>query len=235
MKQAVATFETIPSNAEISIDALAAVGDAYLYLSEPVKANAVYQRALTQATASPTDRATRGFQYGERTRPIELREGLFWSYVDQDARRTQKALDDMGASPPPAKQVTNVGPGESDYLRYYRLRAYRPSRVTPMKGSPRSKSSRRRCRSTRRCRARRRGVGPVASAQAIAMYRASLTDHPDSVEMLAGLGRASLTADDYATAKYVDQTLDNTFPDSGAVRASSATTRRTAARFSPPT
>ena len=36
--------------------------------------------------------------------------------------------------------------------------------------------------------------------------------------MLAGLGRASLTADDYATAKYVDQTLDNTFPDSGAVR-----------------
>ena len=71
--------------------------------------------------------------------------------------------------------------------------------------------------------------------QAIAMYRASLTDHPDSVEMLAGLGRASLTADDYATAKYVDQTLDNTFPDSGAVRASSATTRRTAARFSPPT
>ena len=123
MKQAVATFETIPSNAEISIDALAAVGDAYLYLSEPVKANAVYQRALTQATASPTDRATRGFQYGERTRPIELREGLFWSYVDQDARRTQKALDDMGASLPPAKQVTNVGPGESDYLRYYRLRA----------------------------------------------------------------------------------------------------------------
>ena len=37
MKQAVATFETIPSNAEISIDALAAVGDAYLYLSEPVR------------------------------------------------------------------------------------------------------------------------------------------------------------------------------------------------------
>ena len=92
----------------------------------------MYQRALTQATASPTDRATRGFQYGERTRPIELREGLFWSYVDQDARRTQKGARRHGRVAAAGKQVTNVGPGESDYLRYYRLRAQ-----SGLHGSPR--------------------------------------------------------------------------------------------------
>lgn len=222
MKQAVATFETIPSNAEISIDALAAVGDAYLYLSEPVKANAVYQRALTQATASPTDRATRGFQYGERTRPIELREGLFWSYVDQGrAADAKKALDDMGASLPPAKQVTNVGPGESDYLRYYRLRAqYLVFTGHPDEGIAALEELEKEVPFNAEVRAAHADAvsGQSHPRQAIAMYRASLTDHPDSVEMLAGLGRASLTADDYATAKYVDQTLDNTFPDSGAVR-----------------
>nr|WP_241026163.1 poly-beta-1,6 N-acetyl-D-glucosamine export porin PgaA [Burkholderia sp. Tr-20390] len=222
MKQAVATFETIPSNAEISIDALAAVGDAYLYLSEPVKANAVYQRALTQATASPTDRATRGFQYGERTRPIELREGLFWSYVDQGrAADAKKALDDMGASLPPAKQVTNVGPGESDYLRYYRLRAqYLVFTGHPDEGIAALEELEKEVPFNAEVRAAHADAvsGQSHPRQAIAMYRASLTDHPDSVEMLAGLGRASLTADDYATAKYVDQMLDNTFPDSGAVR-----------------
>ncbi|VWC87447.1 poly-beta-1,6 N-acetyl-D-glucosamine export porin PgaA [Burkholderia contaminans] len=222
MKQAVATFETIPSNAEISIDALAAVGDAYLYLSEPVKANAVYQRALKQATASPTDRATRGFQYGERTRPIELREGLFWSYVDQGrAADAKQALDDMGATLPPAKQVTNVGPGESDYLRYYRLRAqYLIFTGHPDEGIAALEELEKEVPFNAEVRAAHADAvsGQAHPRQAIAMYRASLTDHPDSVEMLAGLGRASLTADDYATAKYVDQTLDNTFPDSGAVR-----------------
>ncbi|OXJ14120.1 poly-beta-1,6 N-acetyl-D-glucosamine export porin PgaA [Burkholderia sp. AU6039] len=222
MKQAVATFETIPSNAEISIDALAAVGDAYLYLSEPGKANAVYQRALKQATASPTDRATRGFQYGERTRPIELREGLFWSYVDQGrAADAKQALDDMGASLPPAKQVTNVGPGESDYLRYYRLRAqYLVFTGHPDEGIAALEELEKEVPFNAEVRAAHADAvsGQAHPRQAIAMYRASLTDHPDSVEMLAGLGRASLTADDYATAKYVDQTLDNTFPDSGAVR-----------------
>ena len=132
MKQAVATFETIPSNAEISIDALAAVGDAYLYLSEPVKANAVYQRALTQATASPTDRATRGFQYGERTRPIELREGLFWSYVDQDARRTQKGARRHG-------RVAAAGQaGDQRRSGRKRLSALLPAACAiPFHGSPR--------------------------------------------------------------------------------------------------
>lgn len=114
MTKAVKTFETIPPDAEISIDALAAVGDAYLYLSEPGKANAVYQRALNQATASPTDHATRGFQYGARTRAIELREGLFWSYVDRArAADAKQVLDDMGKSLPPATEVRNYGPGKA--------------------------------------------------------------------------------------------------------------------------
>ncbi|WP_175733015.1 poly-beta-1,6 N-acetyl-D-glucosamine export porin PgaA [Burkholderia ambifaria] len=222
MTKAVKTFETIPPDAEISIDALAAVGDAYLYLSEPGKANVVYQRALNQATASPTDRATRGFQYGARTRAIELREGLFWSYVDRArAADAKQVLDDMGKSLPPATEVRNYGPGESDYLRYYRLRAQyliftghadegiaaleQLENEVPFNGEVRA--------------AHADAVsGQAHPRQAISMYRASLADHPDSVEMLAGLGRASLMADDYATAKSVDQTLDNTFPDSGAVR-----------------
>ncbi len=222
MKTAVATFETIPSNAEISIDALAAVGDAYLYLSEPAKANAVYQRALKQATASPTDRATRGFQYGARTRPIELREGLFWSYVDQGhAADAKLVLDDMGKSLPPANEVRNYGPEESDYLRYYRLRAqYLIYTGHVDEGIAALEALEKQVPFNAEIRAAHADAvsGQSHPRQAIAMYRASLTDHPDSVEMLAGLGRASLTADDYASAKYVDQTLGNTFPDSGAVR-----------------
>ncbi|WP_175855575.1 poly-beta-1,6 N-acetyl-D-glucosamine export porin PgaA [Burkholderia anthina] len=222
MKPAVTTFETIPSNAEISIDALAAVGDAYLYLSEPAKANAVYARALQQATASPTDRATRGFQYGSRTRPIELQEGLFWSYVDQGrAAQAKQVLDEMGKSLPPAKQVTNYGPGESDYLRYYRLRAqYLIFTGHVDEGITALEQLEKQVPFNAEIRAAHADAvsGQSHPRQAISMYRASLTDHPDSVEMLAGLGRASLTADDYTTAKSVDQTLGNTFPDSGAVR-----------------
>ena len=143
----------------------------------------------------------------------------------------------MGASLPPAKQVTNVGPGESDYLRYYRLRAQylvftgHPDEGIAALEEPKEVPFNAEVRA-----AHADAVsGQSHPRQAIAMYRASLTDHPDSVEMLAGLGRASLTADDYATAKYVDQTLDNTFPDSGAVRGFKRDYRRTAARFSPPT
>ncbi|MGU7811014.1 poly-beta-1,6 N-acetyl-D-glucosamine export porin PgaA [Burkholderia sp. AW49-1] len=222
MKTAVATFETIPSNAEISIDALAAVGDAYLYLSEPAKANGVYQRALKQATAAPTDRATRGFQYGARTRPIELREGLFWSYVDQGrAADAKQVLDDIGKSLPPAKEVRNYGPEESDFLRYYRLRAqYLIYTGRVDEGIAALEQLEQQVPFNAEVRAAHADAvsGQAHPRQAIAMYRASLTDHPDSVEMLAGLGRAALTADDYATAKYVDQTVGNVFPDSGAVR-----------------
>ncbi|POM15576.1 putative polysaccharide biosynthesis protein [Burkholderia cepacia] len=222
MKQAVATFETIPPDAEISIDALAAVGDAYLYLSEPGKANVVYQRALKQATAPQADIATRGFQYGARTRPIELREGLFWSYVDQGrAADANQVLEDMGKSLPPAKDVRTWGPENDDYLRYYRLRAqYLIYTGRVDEGIASLEKLEKEVPFNAEVRAAHADAvsGQSHPRQAIAMYRASLTDHPDSVEMLAGLGRASLTADDYASARNVDQTLGNTFPDSGAVR-----------------
>ncbi|KVV51726.1 hypothetical protein WT27_31160 [Burkholderia territorii] len=222
MTKAVATFETIPPDAEISIDALAAVGDAYLYLSEPAKANVVYRRALQQATAAPTDRATRGFQYGTRTRAIELREGLFWSYVDQGrAADAKQVLDDIGKSLPPAKEVRHYGPEESDFLRYYRLRAqYLIYTGHVDEGIAALEQLEQQVPFNAEVRAAHADAvsGQAHPRQAIAMYRASLTDHPDSVEMLAGLGRAALAADDYATAKYVDQTVGNVFPDSGAVR-----------------
>lgn len=222
MKQAVESFETIPPDAEVSIDALAGVGDAYLYLGEPGKAQAVYQRALKQASAPASDRATRGYQYGARTRPVELREGLFWSYIDQgrtdDATRV---VNDIGQSLPPAAQIQPWDPARDDYLRYYRLRAQlllntgrteegiaeleRIEKEVPFNSEVSA--------------AHADAISNQAHPrQAIAMYRGTLTDHPDSVENLAGLGRAALTADDYETAQRVDQTVGNTFPDNGAVR-----------------
>ncbi|WP_244143606.1 poly-beta-1,6 N-acetyl-D-glucosamine export porin PgaA [Burkholderia ubonensis] len=222
MKKAVASFETIPPDAEISIDALAGAGDAYLYLNEPGKAEAVYRRALTQASASSADQATRGYQYGARTRPIELREGLFWSYIDQGrAQDAGKVLDEMGKSLPPAAQVHPWDPANDDYLRYYRLRAQLLINTgrTEEGIAELEKIEKEVPFNAEVLAAHADAVsGQSHPRQAMAMYNATLTDHPDSVEVLAGLGRASLVADDYATAQRVDQTLDNTFPDSGAVR-----------------
>ncbi|KVG18729.1 poly-beta-1,6 N-acetyl-D-glucosamine export porin PgaA [Burkholderia ubonensis] len=222
MKKAVASFETIPPDAEISIDALAGVGDAYLYLGEPGKAEAVYRRALTQASASPTDHATRGYQYGARTRPIELREGLFWSYIDQGrARDASKVLDEMGKSLPPAAQVRPHDPATDDYLRYYRLRAQLLLNTgrTEEGIAELEKIEKEVPFNSEISAAHADAISSQSHPrQAIAMYHATLTDHPDSVENLAGLGRASLAADDYEAARKIDQTFGNTFPDNGAVR-----------------
>ncbi|MGU7782048.1 poly-beta-1,6 N-acetyl-D-glucosamine export porin PgaA [Burkholderia sp. PU8-34] len=222
MRKAVATFETIPPDAEVSIDALAGAGDAYLYLNEPGKASAAYQRALAQASATPTDRATRGFQYGARTRPIELREGLFWSYVDQGrAQDASNVLDDMRKSLPSAEQVHPWDQGGDDYLRYYRLHAqYLIYTGRVDEGIAELEKLENEIPFNSEVRAAHADAvsGQSHPRQAMAMYNASLTDHPDSVEVLAGLGRAALVADDYETAKKVDQTLGNTFPDNGAVR-----------------
>ncbi|AJX13052.1 poly-beta-1,6 N-acetyl-D-glucosamine export porin PgaA [Burkholderia ubonensis] len=222
MKKAVASFETIPPDAEISIDALAGAGDAYLYLGEPGKAEAVYRRALTQASASPTDHATRGYQYGARTRPIELREGLFWSYIDQGrARDASKVLDEMGKSLPPAAQVRPHDPATDDYLRYYRLRAQLLLNTgrTEEGIAELEKIEKEVPFNSEISAAHADAISSQSHPrQAIAMYHATLTDHPDSVENLAGLGRASLAADDYEAARKIDQTFGNTFPDNGAVR-----------------
>ncbi|KWD77408.1 poly-beta-1,6 N-acetyl-D-glucosamine export porin PgaA [Burkholderia ubonensis] len=222
MKKAVASFETIPPDAEISIDALAGAGDAYLYLGEPGKAEAVYRRALTQASASPTDHATRGYQYGARTRPIELREGLFWSYIDQArAQDASKVLDQIGKSLPPAAQVRPHDPATDDYLRYYRLRAQLLLNTgrTEEGIAELEKIEKEVPFNSEISAAHADAISSQSHPrQAIAMYHATLTDHPDSVENLAGLGRASLAADDYEAARKIDQTFGNTFPDSGAVR-----------------
>ncbi|WP_198361988.1 poly-beta-1,6 N-acetyl-D-glucosamine export porin PgaA [Burkholderia ubonensis] len=222
MKKAVASFETIPPDAEISIDALAGAGDAYLYLGEPGKAEAVYRRALMQASASPTDHATRGYQYGARTRPIELREGLFWSYIDQGrARDASKVLDEMGKALPPAAQVRPHDPATDDYLRYYRLRAQLLLNTgrTEEGIAELEKIEKEVPFNSEISAAHADAISSQSHPrQAIAMYHATLTDHPDSVENLAGLGRASLAADDYEAARKIDQTFGNTFPDNGAVR-----------------
>lgn len=223
MKKAVASFETIPPDAEISVDALAGVGDAYLYLNEPGKAAAAYQRALTQASASPNDRATRGFQYGARTRPIELREGLFWAYIDKArAADANKVLDDMGAALPPASDVHTWDPANDDYLRYYRLRAqYLIYTGKVDEGIVALEKLEKEVPFSSEVRAAHADAVANQShpRQAIAIYTATLTDHPDSIENLAGLGRVSLSTDDYRTARNVDVAFDGTFPDSGAVRA----------------
>ncbi|MGZ2748057.1 poly-beta-1,6 N-acetyl-D-glucosamine export porin PgaA [Burkholderia stagnalis] len=222
MKQAVASFETIPPDAEVSIDALDGAGDAYLYLGEPGKAQAAYQRALKQASAPATDHATRGYQYGARTRPIELREGLFWSYIDQgrtdDATRV---VNEIGQSLPPASQIHPLDPANDDYLRYYRLRAQLLLNTgrTEEGIAELEKLEKEVPFNSEVSAAHADAISSQSHPrQAIAMYRSTLTDHPDSVENLAGLGRASLAADDYETARKIDQTVDNTFPDNGAVR-----------------
>jgi len=50
------------------------------------------------------------------------------------------------------------------------------------------------------------------------MYSATLSDHPDNVEALGGLGRTSLAVGDYANARRIIDALDDTFPENGAVR-----------------
>lgn len=222
MKQAVAAFETIPPDSEVSIDALAGVGDAYLYLGEPGKAEAAYQRALKQASAPATDQATRGYQYGARTRPIELREGLFWSYIDQGRTNDATAVvNDIGKSLPPAAQIHPWDPANDDYLRYYRLRAQLLLNTgrTEAGIAELEKIEKEVPFNSEVSAAHADAISSQAHPrQAIAMYRGTLTDHPDSIENLAGLGRASLAADDYETAQKIDQSFDNTFPDNGAVR-----------------
>jgi biofilm PGA synthesis protein PgaA len=222
MQKAVTTFETIPAGAEISIDALAGVGDAYLYLNEPGKAAAVYQRALAQASASSADHATRGFQYGERTRPIELREGLYWSYIDQGrSQDASQVLDDIGKALPPAAQVHPWDAANDDYLRYYRLRAqYLIYTGKTDEGIAALEKLEKEVPFNSEVRAAHADAVSSQShpRQAIAMYNATLADHPDSIENIAGLGGASLAADDYQTAKKIDLAFDDTFPDSGAVR-----------------
>jgi biofilm PGA synthesis protein PgaA len=222
MNAAVTAFETIPPQSAISIEALASVGDAYSYLQQPAKSEQVYRRALEQATASTPDAATRGFQYGTHTRPIELREGLFYALTDQDKyAQAHQVLEDIHASLPPPNQVQAWNQGEDDYMLYYRLLAqyqiYIGQTSEGMASLERLKQQVPFSAEVRNAEADA-ALGSSQTRHARDMYSANLTDHPDNIEALAGLGRASLMLDDYANARMIDNAFDETFPENASVR-----------------
>jgi hypothetical protein len=167
---------------------------------------------------------------------IELREGLFWSYVDQGrAADAGKVLDDMRTSLPPAKEVRNYGPEESDYLRYYRLRAqYLIVTGHVDEGIAALEQLEKEVPFNAEIRAAHADAvsGQSHPRQAISMYRASLTDHPDSVEMLAGLAaRRSRPTTTRARNTPIRRSATRS-PTAAPCAASSATTTPIAARCS---
>lgn len=222
MAKAVSEFESIPPGAPVSIDALAGAGDAYSYLNQPEQSGVVYRRAIAQSTAAGADQATRGFQYGSRTRLIDLREGLFWAMLDQGRYADAKTvLDEMGAALPPADQIKVWEPANDDYLRVYRLRAqYLISTGRDDEGMAALQKLEQEVPFNVEVRDARADatLSEAHPRQAIDMYSAALTDHPDSVETLGGLGRAELATGQYASARAVNDAFGNTFPESASVK-----------------
>jgi biofilm PGA synthesis protein PgaA len=222
MEKAVSSYESIPADQPISIEALAAAGDAYSYMNEPAKAEVAFKRAVEQATAASADPATRGYQYGSRTRPIDLREGLFYAYTDQNKYvEAGKVLDDISASLPPADQVKPWDIANDDYLKLNRLRAQYLIYV----GKPEAGMA-----ELKRLEEQVPFSAEVRNAEADAtlslgrnltakdMYVATLNDHPDNIEALAGLGRTSLNTGDYSNARQINDAFATTFPENGSVR-----------------
>ncbi|WP_296652920.1 poly-beta-1,6 N-acetyl-D-glucosamine export porin PgaA [Paraburkholderia sp.] len=222
MKDAVAAFESIPPRSGISVEALAAVGEAYSYLQEPGKSEQVYRRAIEQETSSTTDEATRGFQYGTHTRPIDLREGLFYALTDQDKyTQARQVLEDIRTALPPADQVHPWDLANDDYMRYYRLYAqyqiYIGQTSAGMAGLDRLREQVPFSAEVRNAQADAT-LGASSTRRARDMYSATLTDHPENLEALAGLGRTSLMLDDYANARLINNAFNDTFPENGSVR-----------------
>jgi len=222
MEKAVSSYESIPQGQPVSIEALAAVGDAYSYMNEPAKAEVAFKRAVEQATAANADPATRGYQYGSRTRPIDLREGLFYAYTDQNKYvEAGKVLDDISAALPPADQVRRGDIANDDYLKLNRLRAQYLIYV----GKPEAGMA-----ELKRLEDQVPFSAEVRNAEADAalsqgrnlaakdMYVATLNDHPDNIEALAGLGRTSLNTGDYSNARQINDAFATTFPENGSVR-----------------
>ncbi|MDR3097088.1 MAG: poly-beta-1,6 N-acetyl-D-glucosamine export porin PgaA [Paraburkholderia sp.] len=222
MEDAVAVFETIPPNAEVSAEALASAGDAYSYLQQPAKSEVVYLRAIDETRAKPTDAATLGYQYGSHTRLIDLREGLFYALTDQNKyTQAHQVLDDIHSALPPANQVRPTDPANDDYLRYYRLLAqyqiYIGQTSEGLAGLKRLEEQVPFSSEVRDAQADA-VLGMGHTRQARDMYVATLTDHPDNIEALAGLGRASLALEDYSNAHRINTAFGNTFPENGSVR-----------------
>ncbi|WP_063744729.1 PgaA family protein [Paraburkholderia oxyphila] len=222
MEDAVAVFETIPQNSEVSAEALASVGDAYSYLQEPAKSEVVYRRAIEETRAGPADAATLGYQYGSHTRLIDLREGLFYALTDQNKyTQAHQVLDDIHAGLPPADEVHPWDPANDDYLRYYRLLAqyqiYIGQTSEGMAGLQRLEQQVPFNAEVRDAQADA-VLGTGQTRHARDMYSVTLTDHPDNIEALAGLGRASIALEDYANAHRINTAFDDTFPENGSVR-----------------
>lgn len=222
MQAAVAAFETIPPQSEVSIEALSAVGDAYSYLQQPAKAEQAFRRAIQQSASVPADAATLGYQYGSHTRLIDLREGLFYALTDQNKyAQAQQVLDDIQHSLPPANEVHPWDLSNDDYLRYYRLVAqyqiYSGQTSAGVAGLQRLEQQVPFNAEVRNAQADAT-LGMSQTRRARDMYSATLTDHPDNVETLAGLGRASLALGDYGTARRINDAFDDTFPENGSVR-----------------
>ncbi|WP_233869106.1 poly-beta-1,6 N-acetyl-D-glucosamine export porin PgaA [Paraburkholderia adhaesiva] len=222
MEDAVAAFESIPQQSEVSVEALAAVGEAYSYLQQPAKGEQVYRRAIEQSASVPADAATLGYQYGTHTRLIDLREGLFYALTDQNKyAQAQQVLDDIQHSLPPASEVHPWDVANDDYLRYYRLLAqfqiYEGQTSAGMAGLQRLEQQVPFNSEVRNAQADAT-LGMSQTRHARDMYSATLTDHPDNIESLAGLGRASLALGDYASARRINDAFDDTFPENGSVR-----------------
>ncbi|CAB3752278.1 Poly-beta-1,6-N-acetyl-D-glucosamine export protein [Paraburkholderia solisilvae] len=222
MNKAVSSYESIPANQPVSVEALASAGEAYSYLNDPAKAEVAYRRAIQQETAANTDPATRGYQYGSRTRPIDLREGLFYALTDQNKFvEAGKVLDDISSTLPPPDQVRPWDLANDDYLRLNRLRAQyliyvgqtdaglaelkRLEEQVPFSAEVRNAEA-------------DAMLGKGRNRLAKDMYVAALNDHPDNIEALAGLGRTSLNTGDYANATQINTAFDDTFPENGSVR-----------------
>jgi biofilm PGA synthesis protein PgaA len=222
MDKAVSSYESIPANQPTSVEALASAGEAYSYLNEPAKAEVVYRRAIQQETEAGADVATRGYQYGLRTRPIDLREGLFYAYTDQNKYvEAGKVLDDIAAALPPPNQVRPWDLANDDYLRLNRLRAqyliYVGQTDAGLAELKRLQDQVPFSAQVRNAEADAQ-LGKGRNRLAKDMYVAALNDHPDNIEALAGLGRTSLNTGDYRNATQINTAFDDTFPENGSVR-----------------
>lgn len=222
MKDAVAAYESIPADTPVATEALAAVGEAYSYLQEPKQAEQVYRKAIEQATSKNPNTAARGYQYGTHTRLIDLREGLFYALTDQNKYgEAWQDLEQMRSELPPAAEIHPWDLANDDYMRYYRLVAqyqiYIGQTSTGLASLDRLREQVPFSAEVRNVEADTM-LGMSRPRRAREIYNATLTDHPDNIEALAGLGRTSLQLDNFQDAGRINDAFGNTFPENAAVR-----------------
>ncbi|MGN4076027.1 tetratricopeptide repeat protein [Burkholderia gladioli] len=223
MKDALVVFEAIAPKSRTSAEVLAAAGDAYAYLQRPGKAEQVYRRAIECAESRLGASATSIAGGSDpHTRLIDLRSGLFYALTDQDRNvEAGQVLDDIRRALPPVAGVRPWDPANDDYLSYYRLRAqyqiYTGRTASGMASLQRLAEQAPFSAEVRNARADAI-LGNAQPRRARDLYAGSLTDHPDNIEALAGLGRTSLVLGDYDQARRIDDAFADAYPENGAVR-----------------